>query len=68
MMSTGKTIRASMPQMQNLAAAIEDQAEALANGMVDESVVYAHVRRLLNNAETLAAWAEGYKPEGKVKA
>lgn len=54
---------ASLVQIQELANAVAAQAEALATGKVDESAVYAHVRRMVNNVDTLRAWTAHLTPD-----
>lgn len=46
------------PQYRDLANAIAQQAEALALGRIPAGQRYAQTRRLLDNANTLAAWTE----------
>lgn len=43
-------------QIQDLANTIALQADALASGKIDADALFAHVRRIADNAETLKAW------------
>lgn len=43
-------------QIQDLANTIALQSDAIAQGKIDASALYSHVRRIADNAETLKAW------------
>ena len=43
-------------QIRELAQAVANQAQALADGVIPAGQRYAHVRRLAGNVETLSAW------------
>lgn len=55
-MNASRTTIASDTQIQELANTIALQADALASGKVDASALFAHVRRIADNADTLKAW------------
>lgn len=54
---------ASREQVQELANAIALQAQSIADATIDEEAVYATVKLLQGNVETLSAWTAHLSPE-----
>jgi len=53
---------ATEAQIRDLANTIALQADALAQGKVDPATLYAHIRRLSENARTLEVWTADLAP------
>lgn len=53
---------ASREQIQELANAIALQAQSIADATIDEEAVYAVVKLLQGNVETLSAWTAHLSP------
>jgi hypothetical protein len=53
---------ASREQVQELANAVALQAQSIADGTIDESAVYAQVKKLADNVDTLRHWTDHLDP------
>ena len=49
-------------QYQELVETIANQAQAIADGKIPTEQLWAQVCRIADNAETLKAWTESYRP------